>query len=112
MAVQIMRRLHRERDGHTAWCARDHRCGLGEHRSDETVVDLAGAGRVVVTRVRSGDREYAEIRGRIRLHSTDVGARWQLGTALAGLRQLLAAVRVRPGIACTAPGPALVRSPR
>lgn len=106
MSIRPGRHLRRTADEHTTWCARDHRCNLGEHRSDEMLVDLAGAGRVVVTRVRAGDREYAEIRGRIRLHDTEAGARWQLNRALSGLRQLLAAVRLLPGTT-PAPTPAL-----
>nr|BAS19005.1 hypothetical protein [Couchioplanes caeruleus subsp. azureus] len=98
-----MRTLRRSASEHTDWCARDHRCNLGEHRSVEMLVDLPGIGRVVVTRLRAGEFEYAEIRGRIRLHTTETGARWQLRTALTGLRRLLAAIRVLPGVAPDSP---------
>jgi hypothetical protein len=96
--MRTTRHLRRNADEHTQWCARDHRCNLGEHRSPEIFTDLPGAGRLLITRVRAGDREYAEIRGRIALHSTEAGARWQISTALGRLRDLLAAVRVRPGV--------------
>lgn len=86
---------------HTDWCARDHRCGLREHRSDEIVVDLPGHGRAVLNRVRGQDgREHAEIRLRVALVDAEIWAQWQLRTALKGLRTLVtgvAAVRVRAG---------------
>ena len=76
---------------HTRWCARDHRCGATEHRSAELIADSIG-GRAVITRIRAGDIEYAEIRARIPLHRTETGARWQLATTLNLIRELLAAV--------------------
>ncbi|MEV6598873.1 hypothetical protein AB0M36_18730 [Actinoplanes sp. NPDC051346] len=95
---------------HTAWCARDHRCNLGEHRSTEMIADLPGAGRAVITRVRAADgREHAEIRARIPLHSTETGARWQLEALLSGLGRLLSALAVRPGVADDTARPALGR---
>jgi len=97
MAARTMRSLHREPTPHTAWCTRDHRCGINEHRSADLIADGIG-GRAVITRVRAGDVEYAEIRARIPLHSTETGARWQLATALRLMRELLAAVAVRPGV--------------
>ena len=111
--VRTMQKLHRDPAEHTAWCARDHRCGLGEHRSDEIIADVPGAGRVLITRVRAGGREYAEIRGRIPLHSTETGARWQIGTALAGLRHVLRSVVIRPGVVAGAdPRRAIARQGR
>ncbi|TDC81268.1 hypothetical protein E1193_15255 [Micromonospora sp. KC606] len=90
------------RTGHTDFCARDHRCNLNEHRSAEIVVDLPGHARAVLVRVRASDgREHAEIRVRVALADVDPAARRQLGTLLAGLRDLVtraAAVRrPRPG---------------
>jgi hypothetical protein len=96
--MATMRHLHRAATEHTDWCARDHRCNLGEHRSPDIITDLPGAGRVLITRVRAGNREYAEIRGRVLLHTTEAGARWQIATALGRLRDLLAAVRLCPGV--------------
>ncbi|MET8147677.1 hypothetical protein ACIBSW_07100 [Actinoplanes sp. NPDC049668] len=99
MTARTMRQVRRDATAHTDWCAQDHRCNLGEHRSPETIVDLPGHGRTVVTRVRTADgREHAEIRARIALHSTDTGARWQLRTLLGGLDRLLRHVAVRPGV--------------
>lgn len=78
------------RHGHTDFCARDHRCNLGEHRSAEIVVDLPGHARAVLVRVRASDgREHAEIRVRVALADVDPAARRQLGTLLAGLRDLV-----------------------
>ncbi len=83
---------------HTVWCARDHRCNLREHRSEEIITDLGIHGRAILTRVRAGTTEYAEIRARIPLHANEVGARWQVAATLRLLRQLLASVAIRPGI--------------
>jgi len=97
-APRLMARHHREAGEHTDWCARDHRCNLAEHRSTEMLVDLPGHGRAVITRIRAGNTEYAEIRARIPLHHTETGARWQVSTALRLIRDLLSAVAVRPGV--------------
>lgn len=96
--MAVMARIRRTGSEHTDWCARDHRCNLGEHRSDEMIVDVPGVGRMLITRVAAGGREYAELRGRIRLHSTETGARWQITTMLSGLRRLIAAVQLRAGV--------------
>jgi hypothetical protein len=99
MPARTMARHHSEATAHTGWCARDHRCNLGEHRSGEMIVDLPGHGRAVVTRVLAANgREHAEVRARIPLHSTETGARWQLGTLLSGLDRLLSAVVIRRGV--------------
>jgi hypothetical protein len=103
MPARIMARHRRDASAHTDWCARDHRCNLGEHRSPETIVDLPGHGRAVITRVRAANgREHAEIRARIALHSTETGARWQLGALLTGLDRLLSAIAIRTGVIRTA----------
>ena len=85
---------------HTSWCARDHRCNLGEHRSDSILVDLPGHGRAVLTRVKtSGGREHAEIRLRVALAPAEPTARRQLARLLVDLRhtviRAVAAVGVR-----------------
>lgn len=92
-----MARIQRPPTDHTDWCAQDHRCGVDEHRSSELIVDRIG-GRAVITRVQAGPVEYTEIRARIPLHGSDTGARWQLATALRLMRELLAAVVIRPGV--------------
>lgn len=75
---------------HTGWCAKDHRCNLAEHRSDEIVVDLPGTGRAVLTRVQGVDgREHAEIRMRVALAPVEAPARWQLWGLLRGLHVLV-----------------------
>ena len=88
--------------GHTGWCARDHRCNLGEHRSDSILVDLPGHGRAVLTRVRtSTGREHAEIRLRIALAPVEPAARRQLARLLVDVRhtvtRAVAAGRPSPG---------------
>lgn len=95
--ARTMARFHRAETPHTTWCTRDHRCGVNEHRSADLIADALG-GRAVITRVRAGDVEYAEVRARIPLHGTDTGARWQVTTALRLMRELLAAVAIRPGV--------------
>lgn len=92
-----MARIQRAETPHTDWCTRDHRCNLAEHRSPDLIADGIG-GRAVITRVRAGDHEYAEIRARIPLHRTETGARWQIATTLRLMRDLLRLVAVRPGV--------------
>ncbi|MEU8182974.1 hypothetical protein AB0B86_19680 [Micromonospora sp. NPDC049047] len=87
------------RDGHTDWCGKDHRCNLGEHRSDEIVVDVAGRSRAVLVRVRTAaGREHAEVRVRVALAPTEVAARRQLVGLLGDLRETVtrAAIAGRP----------------
>ncbi|MFC3380482.1 hypothetical protein [Couchioplanes azureus] len=93
----MMARHRRAPTPHTDWCTRDHRCGINEHRSADLIADGIG-GRAILTRVRAGDVEYAEIRARIPLHHTETGARWQLATTLRLLREVLAAIAIRPGL--------------
>lgn len=77
-------------NAHTTWCARGHRCALGEHRSDPIVADVPGLARAVLVRVRAADgKEHAEIRVRLALDRSDLTARDQLRLLLAGLRTLL-----------------------
>ncbi|WP_409073521.1 hypothetical protein [Micromonospora chalcea] len=87
------------RDAHTDWCGRDHRCGLGEHRSPEIVVDIPGHARAVLVRVRTAaGREHAEVRVRVALAPTELAARRQLVGLLGDLRQAVtrAAITARP----------------
>ena len=75
---------------HTDWCARDHRCGLSEHRSEEIVVDLPGHGRAVLNRVRRDNgTEYAEVRMRVVLVDLAPSARRQLVGLLTDLRAVV-----------------------
>ncbi|GID26821.1 hypothetical protein Abr02nite_18040 [Paractinoplanes brasiliensis] len=91
-----MARTRREPTPHTKWCARDHRCGLAEHRGPGVIADHLGA-RAVIVRVRAGDIEYAEVTARIPLSSVDAIAQRRLGITLHLIRRLLAAVAaVRP----------------
>jgi hypothetical protein len=94
MATRTTARLQRTPTPHTDWCARDHRCGVNEHRSTDLVADDIG-GRAWLTRIRAADVEYIEIRARIPLHSNENVARWQLATALTLMRELLAEVAPR-----------------
>ena len=75
---------------HTPWCARGHRCGLGEHRADPIVIDTPGHGRATLTRVRSASAtDHAEVRITIRLARTEPTARRQLAGLLHTLDALL-----------------------
>ncbi|MFE7869210.1 hypothetical protein ACFUYE_02535 [Micromonospora humida] len=85
--------------GHTGWCARGHRCNLGEHRSEEIVIDLPGHARAVLVRVRTvAGREHAEIRLRVALAPAEPAARRQLAGLLGDLRHVVtrATVAARP----------------
>ncbi|MDO3687356.1 hypothetical protein [Micromonospora sp. C28ISP2-4] len=89
----------RNPDPHTDWCAGGHRCGLGEHRSEEIVIDLPGHGRAVLVRVRTATgREHAEVRVRVALAAAELPARRQLVGLLGDLRQAVtrAAIAARP----------------
>jgi len=80
----------RDQGGHTGWCARDHQCGLGQHRADPVRLTIPGLGGAVLTRIRNTDgTEHAEVRLSIRLHTHEPTARDQLATLLANLRTLL-----------------------
>lgn len=77
---------------HPAWCARGHRCGLGEHRAEPVVLrDDVDSVTAVLTRIgtRHG-REIAEIRFSVGLPSGEPVARRQLIRALAELHALIA----------------------
>ncbi|MFI6270753.1 hypothetical protein [Micromonospora zamorensis] len=75
---------------HTPWCGQDHRCGLGEHRSDEIVVDISGRARAVLTRIRAASgREHAEVRVRVALASHEMVARSQLVGLLGDVREAI-----------------------
>lgn len=89
----------RRPDDHTPWCGRDHRCGLGEHRSPEIVVDIPGHARAVLVRVRTAaGREHAEVRVRVALATGELAARRQLVGLLGDVRQAVtrAAIAARP----------------
>ncbi|MFG1605872.1 hypothetical protein [Actinoplanes sp. NPDC049265] len=94
MKARTMARIQRAATPHTAWCARDHRCGVAEHRSADLTADEIG-GRAWLTRVRAANVEYIEIRARIPLHSNETVARWQLAAALQLMRALLNEVAPR-----------------
>nr|WTA66443.1 hypothetical protein OHB51_28825 [Micromonospora sp. NBC_00855] len=75
------------RSDHTDWCARDHRCNLNEHRSQEIVVDLPGHGRGILVRVAAANgRQHAEIRLRVALAPAEPAARRQLLSLLSDIR--------------------------
>ncbi len=93
--ARTMAHFRRAETPHTDWCARDHRCGIAEHRSAGAVT-ARGTGRAVMTRVQAGDTEYAEVTIRIPLHRRDAVARTQLAALLHHLGLLLDAVIARP----------------
>ena len=80
------------RNRHHEWCARGHRCNLGEHRAEPISVDFADVGIGVLTRVcDSSGRQYAEIRLRVALPADEPNARRHL---IALLRRLPALMHV------------------
>lgn len=87
------------RAGHTDWCARDHRCNLSEHRSNEITVDLPARARAVLVRTRTTTgRDHADIRIRVALAPTEPAARRQLAGLLGDLRHTVtrAAIATQP----------------
>ena len=76
---------------HTDWCARDHSCGLGEHRARPVTLDAGSRGVVVLTRVLAANgRQHVEIRTRITLtNAGEAHARAQLARILTQLDALL-----------------------
>ncbi|MBW6432711.1 hypothetical protein KZ829_03020 [Actinoplanes hulinensis] len=98
MSIRTMARIHRAATDHTDWCVRDHTCGLDTHRGRPITIAPDIGGRAVVTRVRAGDRDYAEITLRVPLHRSERVAGEQVTTILHHLRSLFAAVvALRPG---------------
>src|SRR5262245_13843873 len=81
--------------GHTDWCARDHRCGLNEHRAEEIVVDVPGAGRATLTRVSTNGNDHAEIRMTVALPDYEPHARARLVALLSHLSALIGPPRQR-----------------
>jgi hypothetical protein len=80
----------RHADEHPHWCARDHRCNLGEHRAEPVTLAVAGRGVLVLTRVRAADgRQHVEIRTRVVLATGEAPARAQLARILTLLDALL-----------------------
>ncbi len=75
---------------HTDWCARDHQCGLGEHRAHPVTLSAGPAGVAVLTRVLAADgRQHVEIRTRITLAAGEPQARAHLAHILTSLQALL-----------------------
>jgi hypothetical protein len=71
---------------HPDWCAKDHQCGLGEHRAAPVRLDAPGRGVIVLTRVLAANgREHVEIRTRIGLAPGERPARQHLARILAEL---------------------------
>jgi hypothetical protein len=75
---------------HPEWCARGHKCNLGEHRSLPNVVELDGVGKVLVTRVLSRNgRERMEMTGSMYLAPTAHDARRQVNQTLNGFAAVM-----------------------
>ncbi|WP_045742285.1 hypothetical protein [Actinoplanes rectilineatus] len=97
MTIRTMAHHRRAQTDHTDWCMRDHTCGLAEHRGRTITVGPDTGGRYVITRVRAGEREYAEITARVPLHPGT--ARQQLATIARLLGELFNAVAaLRPAL--------------
>jgi hypothetical protein len=76
---------------HLTWCARGHRCGLGEHRADPISAHVPGTGTVVLTRVQdTHGSDHAEINLRIDISPMEPVARRQLAFLLNNLRAVIA----------------------
>ena len=76
--------------GHNAWCARDHRCGLREHRAEPIVFHIPRFGSATLTRIAGPTgREYAEIRLQVPLPANEPSARMRLTFLLSAIPALL-----------------------
>jgi hypothetical protein len=76
--------------GHNAWCARDHRCGLREHRAEPIVFSVPRLGSGSLTRVAGPTgRQYAEIRLQVPLATNEPSARRRLAFLLSAIPALL-----------------------
>ncbi|GAA3286173.1 hypothetical protein GCM10020218_047540 [Dactylosporangium vinaceum] len=76
---------------HPAWCARGHRCNLGEHRATPAVMQVDGVGKVLVTRVLGANgRERLEVTGSAYLHTTGQAATKQVDRTLRGFAHVMA----------------------
>jgi hypothetical protein len=86
------------RDTHPDWCARGHRCGLGEHRAHPITITVPGAGGATLTRVSTPDgRQHAEIRLSITLPASEAAARLRLAALLTHLHTLIGPHRSSTG---------------
>ncbi|MDI6101884.1 hypothetical protein QLQ12_25015 [Actinoplanes sp. NEAU-A12] len=113
MTIRTMARIQRAPTDHTDWCTRDHTCGLAEHRGRPITIAPDTGGRAVVTRVRAGDRDYAEITMRVPLHRSDRIAAARLTVLLRHIHALFAAVAaVRPGTLTGRGGQRAIDTPR
>jgi hypothetical protein len=80
---------------HTDWCAQDHRCGLGEHRSHPITHTTPGAGSTVITRIRTATgTEHAEVRLTVDLPAGQEAARQRLAALLTHLQTLIGPPRL------------------
>lgn len=70
--------------GHPDWCAQDHRCNMGEHRS-EPMVFRAAYGAMVVTRIRDRRADWLEARVMARLDPSAPLARDTAGRLVVAL---------------------------
>src|SRR5262245_10123954 len=84
------------RDRHPDWCAQGHHCGLGEHQAAPIVLDIAGRGRIVLTRILAANgRQHVEIRTGVTLADGDHAARAHLAHILTELEGHLTRI-IRP----------------
>ena len=75
---------------HPEWCARGHRCGLGEHRAHPVVMEVDGVGKVLLTRVLGANgRERMELTGSAYLTAKGPAARRQVDRTLRGFASVL-----------------------
>jgi hypothetical protein len=84
--------MKRHPTAHTTWCARDHRCNLGEHRADVIVIDAAGTRPTNTPEPSANATEHAEVRLTARLDTNEPTARDQVATLLTELPALLALI--------------------
>ncbi|WP_426514413.1 hypothetical protein ACPPVO_29645 [Dactylosporangium sp. McL0621] len=81
---------------HPAWCARGHRCNLGEHRAHPMVMEVDGVGKVLITRVLGNNgRERVEVAGSAYLTAKGPAANRQVDRTLRGFAHVMASAAAR-----------------
>lgn len=84
---------------HPEWCAKGHRCALGEHRATPVVTEVPGVGKVLITRVlTSNGRERMELTGSAYLAPRPADARRQVQRTLHGVASAMQHAAVTAGV--------------
>lgn len=75
---------------HPDWCAADHRCGLGEHRSTPVLLDGPTARAVLVRVLDSLGRQHVSVTVCAQISDNRIAAEATISTLLADVHQTIA----------------------